>query len=108
MTDLIERFEVHDENRLPLCDDRHSKVVVQRNLVGDRSLPVNLRVAKRVPVRVPMDSLGHTDIATRQNIYTHAFDEAEHQTTDAMDKLVGGGQDNEQQKGPALLPVLSF
>jgi len=55
-----------------------------------------------------MGSLGHTNIATMQNIYTHVFDDAKHQTADAMDKLLGGGQDNEQQKGPTFLPVLSL
>jgi integrase len=47
----------------------------------------SLLAAQGVPVRVAMDILGHTNIATTQNIYTHVFDDAKRQAADAMDQL---------------------
>lgn len=44
--------------------------------------------AQGVPVRVAMDILGHTNIATTQNIYTHVFDEAKREAADAIERLL--------------------
>ena len=58
----------------------------------------SLLAAQGVPVRVAMDILGHTNIATTQNIYTHVFDDAKRQAADAMDKLFGGVRDVDETR----------
>ena len=36
-----------------------------------------------------MEVLGHANITTTQNIYTHVFDDAKRQAADVMDDLFG-------------------
>ena len=48
-----------------------------------------LLAAQGVPARVAMDILGHSDIRVTQNIYTHVFDDAKRQASDAMQRLFG-------------------
>ncbi len=75
---------------------RDFKVFLQRAKLPDirfhdlRHSCASLLAAQRVPVRVAMDILGHTNIATTQNIYTHVFDDAKRQAADAMEQLFGG------------------
>ena len=49
----------------------------------------SLLAVQGIPARVAMDVLGHADIRTTQNIYTHVFDEAKRQAADVMDRLFG-------------------
>ena len=42
-----------------------------------------------VPVRVAMEVLGHTDIRTTQNIYTHVLDASKRDAADVMDRAFG-------------------
>ena len=49
----------------------------------------SLLAAQGVPARVAMEVLGHSDIRITQNIYTHVFDEARHEATDAIDRALG-------------------
>ena len=104
---LEERLKAGDEQGLVFCTSNGTPIS-PRNLVRDfklflerHGLPdirfhdlrhscASLLAAQGVPVRVAMDILGHTNIATTQNIYTHVFDDAKRQAADAMDKLFGG------------------
>lgn len=53
----------------------------------------SLLAANGVPARVAMEVLGHANITTTQNIYTHVFDDAKRQAADVMDKLFAGKQE---------------
>jgi integrase len=46
--------------------------------------------ARVVPARTAMAIVGHADIRTTMNIYTHALDESKRDAADAMDDLFGG------------------
>src|SRR5919202_1597079 len=50
----------------------------------------SLLAAQGVPARVAMDVLGHSNIQTTQNIYTHVFDDAKRQAADALEQILGG------------------
>jgi len=50
-----------------------------------------LLAEQHVPERIAMEILGHSDIRVTQNIYTHVFDHAKRQASDAMDRLFGDG-----------------
>ncbi len=78
---------------------RDFKAFLQRAKLPDirfhdlRHSCASLLAAQKVPVRVAMDILGHSNIATTQNIYTHVFDDAKRQAADAMDQLFGGARE---------------
>ena len=49
----------------------------------------SLLAANGVPARMAMEILGHTNIATTQNIYTHVYGDSKRQAADVMDRLLG-------------------
>jgi integrase len=51
-----------------------------------------LLAANGVPVRVAMDVLGHANITTTQNVYTHVFDNAKRQAAEVMERVFSGQQ----------------
>ena len=50
----------------------------------------SLLAAQGVPARVAMEVLGHSNIQTTQNIYTHVFDDAKRQASDVMEQILAG------------------
>ncbi len=52
----------------------------------------SLLAANGVPVRVAMDVLGHANITTTQNVYTHVFDNAKRQAAEVMERVFSGQQ----------------
>ncbi len=40
-----------------------------------------------------MEILGHANIATTQNIYTHIYEDSKRQAADVMDRLFGGEEE---------------
>ena len=57
-----------------------------------RHTSASLLAAQGVPVRVAMEILGHSDIRTTQNIYTHVLDDAKRAALDTMDRLFGASE----------------
>ncbi|HSH79967.1 MAG TPA: site-specific integrase [Herpetosiphonaceae bacterium] len=49
----------------------------------------SLLAAQGISARVAMEMLGHSDIRVTQNIYTHVFEEARHEVTDAISRALG-------------------
>lgn len=50
----------------------------------------SILAANGVPARVAMEILGHSNIATTQNIYTHVYEDSKREAADVMDRLFGG------------------
>ena len=78
---------------------RSFKVLLKRAGLPDirfhdlRHSCASLLAAQGVPARVAMEILGHADISTTQNIYTHVFDDSKRQAADVMDRLFGGTEE---------------
>jgi integrase len=51
----------------------------------------SLLAAQGVPMRVVMEVLGHSTIATTANVYSHVFPSLMQESADAMDRALGGG-----------------
>jgi len=50
----------------------------------------SLLAAQGVPARVAMDILGHSNIATTLNIYTHVMDESKREAAHALERILHG------------------
>jgi integrase len=57
-----------------------------------RHTSASLLADQGVPVRVAMEILGHSDIRTTQNIYTHVLDDAKREALETMDRLLGAAE----------------
>jgi len=77
---------------------REFKALLQRSALPPirfhdlRHSCASMLAANGVPARVAMDVLGHANITTTQNIYTHVFDDAKRQAAEVMDRVFGGHQ----------------
>ena len=80
----VERYETH-----PLLAEQAQAFLGA--VRGDR-LEALYRVALTLGLR-RREVLGHANIQTTQNIYTHVFDDAKRQAADALDQILGDRRD---------------
>jgi integrase len=60
---------------------------------GIRHTCASLLLAQGVPMRVIMETLGHSNISMTMDVYTHVMDTALRDAADGMDSLLGADTD---------------
>ena len=73
----------------------HFKVILKRNKLRDirfhelRHSCASLLLAKGIPMKMIQDWLGHSDMATTANIYSHIDSTSKKETAQAIGELLG-------------------
>ena len=76
----------------------HFKVILKRNKLRDirfhelRHSCASLLLAKGIPMKMIQDWLGHSDMATTANIYSHIDSTSKKETAQAIGELLWGGE----------------
>ena len=80
----------------------HFKVILRKNKLRDirfhelRHSCESLLLAKGIPMKMIQDWLGHSDMATTANIYSHIDSTSKRETAQAIGELLGRGKDRER------------
>ena len=88
-TDALGRLYDHD------YVTNHFKVILKRNKLRDirfhelRHSCASLLLAKGIPMKMIQDWLGHSDMATTANIYSHIDSTSKKETAQAIGELLG-------------------
>ena len=66
---------------------------------GLRHCAASLMRAQGVPMRVVIDVLGHSQMATTADLYSHVMPAAHREAADLMDRMLGTGAEPERPVG---------
>ena len=76
---------------------RQLKVILEKAKLPDINLHelrhscVSLLLAQKVPMRIIMETVGHSQIGVTMNLYAHVLPEVQAEAADAMENALGGG-----------------